>query len=142
MSPTSDIDDLGGLFWLSLEKFRAIEHGTLRNSNLLQLTPADIRTIYRIGQSRRERMTNLARNLRLTVGTLTVTIDRLVEKGFVVRQRIEEDRRVVEVHLSQKGAEVFEEIVRVRRLIVEKLLHKLDEEERQFLAKILLKLLS
>ena len=41
--------------------------------------------------------------IKITVGTLTTAINKLIKKGYVERKRIEEDRRVVLISLTKKG---------------------------------------
>lgn len=43
-----------------------------------------------------------------TMGTLTTSVNRLVEKGYVTRKRDVNDRRVVLLDLTEKGQSVFE----------------------------------
>ena len=52
-------------------------------------------------------MTNIAKRLRITVGTLTTSTNRLVEKGFANRRREEEDKRKVIVGLTSKAHDVL-----------------------------------
>lgn len=51
-------------------------------------------------------MTNVAKRLLITVGTLTTAIDRLVEKGYAERYQNEEDRRRVYLRLTEKGLKI------------------------------------
>lgn len=135
-------NDLESILWTSVERYRILEDKVLSDPILTNLSAADVRAIYRIGLSQSERMSTLAKRLRLTVGTLTLTIDRLVEKDLVSRQKIERDRRVVEVRLTEKGQEVFEEIKRLRKSIAEQILTNLDEAEREELKTLLFKMVS
>jgi len=48
-------------------------------------------------------MNELADNLSVTMGTATVTIENLVNKNFVKRERNQEDRRMVFISLTKKG---------------------------------------
>jgi len=48
-------------------------------------------------------MNELADNLSVTMGTATVTIENLVNKNFVKRERNGEDRRMVFISLTKKG---------------------------------------
>ena len=52
-------------------------------------------------------MSAVARALSVTVGTLTISVNSLVKKGYVIRQRSSEDRRVVLISLSARGRDVF-----------------------------------
>ena len=49
----------------------------------------------------------VAKELSITVGTLTTAINKLVKKGYVERIRSEDDRRVVKLGLTKKGKLLF-----------------------------------
>ena len=52
-------------------------------------------------------MSSIARELSVTVGTLTIAMNSLVKKGYVERTRGLEDRRVVYISLSEKGRKAY-----------------------------------
>ncbi len=137
-----DYETIDRCFRLLVEKHVRLEEEHYRERGLTKLSSADLRAVQTLGKTRQERMTNLARHLRLTVGTLTTTIDRLVAKGYVFRNRLEDDRRVVEVSLSQKGREVFEDMEASKRLLAERVFGQLNPEERIVLKDILSKLVK
>ena len=138
MEKIDEYEKLGELFRILIDNYTSSEHRP--NHKLKHLTPADIRAILNIGRLRRERMSNLAKHLHLTVGTLTSTIDRLVKKGYVLRYRSEEDRRIVEVSLSPKGEDLFTEIRSQRLLGAETFFSHLNDEEINTLQNIFSKL--
>lgn len=142
MKINDDFETLDRFFRLLVEKHRNLETEHYRAHGLTQLSSADLRAVQTLGKTRQERMTNLAKHLRLTVGTLTTTIDRLVAKGYVFRHRLEDDRRVVEVELSQKGIEVFDDIEASRKLLAERVFGQLNPDERIVLKNILSKLIK
>lgn len=53
----------------------------------------------------------LARYMHVDTGAMTRTLDRLEAKGFVTRQRCLDDRRVVNMILTEAGAEVIQTIL-------------------------------
>ena len=53
-------------------------------------------------------MSNIARRLRVTVGSLTTSVNRLVEKGYCTRKREEEDKRKVIISLTGKALKALE----------------------------------
>ena len=55
----------------------------------------DMHIIEAIGMDVPKNMSTIAKDVGVTVGTLTIAINNLVKKGYVVRQRGEQDRRVV-----------------------------------------------
>ena len=80
-----------------------IEENTLKSGNLSDLSVTELHTIVAIGMYQERTMSEVAQDLRITVGTLTTAINKLIKKGYVERKRIEEDRRVVLVHLTKRG---------------------------------------
>jgi MarR family 2-MHQ and catechol resistance regulon transcriptional repressor len=44
-------------------------------------------------------------------GNMTLVIDNLVRRGLVQRQRLEEDRRCIEIHLTSHGQELVTKIL-------------------------------
>lgn len=141
MSNLEDISLLDDILRRLIQRYDELENEHLRKHNLRHLTAADLRAMHRIGQSHRERMTSLAKHLRLTVGTLTTTVDRLVNRGYVERNRLADDRRVVEVSLSPLGKAVFEKIEMAKQNTAEKIFNDLSDEEKRVLKGILAKLI-
>lgn len=69
-------------------------------------------------------MGELQAHLLTSPGSVTTLIDGLVSEGLVVRQRSDEDRRLVLLALTPSGAGVLERVITYRRV----LLHKALEE--------------
>ena len=81
-----------------------IEEKSLKKSEeLSDLSVTEIHTIDVIGEKEERTMSEIANDLSITVGTLTTAINKLIKKGYVERRRIEEDRRIVLVKLTEKG---------------------------------------
>lgn len=82
----------------------SIEENELKKSQFSDLTITEMHTIDAIGMYKKKTTTEVARELLVTVGTLTTSINRLVKKGYVERIRSEDDRRVVKLGLTKKDA--------------------------------------
>lgn len=54
---------------------------------------------------------DLCREMRHDPGALTRVLDQLEQRGFIARERSQQDRRVVELHLSDAGRAKLEEVV-------------------------------
>ncbi|GAA0077938.1 MarR family winged helix-turn-helix transcriptional regulator [Clostridium weizhouense] len=80
-----------------------IEEHTLREGVISDLSITEIHTIEAIGMYTKRTMSEVAQDLKITVGTLTTAINKLIKKGYVERNRIEEDRRVVLISLTKRG---------------------------------------
>lgn len=76
------------------------------DSSIKCLTPNEIHIINEIGNDKIT-MNDLAYRLEITMGTISVAINKLEKKLFVIRQKSEEDKRKVYVMLTEKGKLAF-----------------------------------
>lgn len=74
---------------------------------MMEYTTAQINTLRAIAGRDEWRMSDLSQRLRVSAGSLTTMINRLIEAGLVERTRSELDRRVVTVRLTKKGNELL-----------------------------------
>ena len=93
-----------------------------------------------IGIDRPKNMSSIARELSVTVGTLTISVNSLVKKGYVVRNRSSEDRRVVFISLSEKGVKAYYHHKKFHEQMIDSVVEELTEEELEALVKALTKL--
>jgi len=80
-------------------------------------------------------MTELSNLLKVSLPTATEMVDRLVKAKLATRKRNKSDRRVVMVALSPFGKRIKNEFLQHKRNIIEEVLVKLPEEERNELVK-------
>lgn len=116
-----------------------IEHKALAATKFKDLSIAEIHTIEAVSYEERT-MSEVARNLKITTGTLTIAINNLVNKGYVKRRRKEDDRRVVLVSLTQSGKVVFRIHKKFHDDMVKATLEGLNEDEQKVLINSLSKL--
>ena len=90
-----------------------------------------------IGKEEPKNMSAIAKELSVTVGTLTIAINNLVKKGYVNRVRSQEDRRVVLISLSSKGERAFEHHKKFHEEMIEATLQDLNREETEVLVRAL-----
>lgn len=86
-------------------------------------------------------MSSIAAKLKVTVGSLTTSMNGLVKKGYVVRKRSESDRRVVYIYLTEKGEKAYEHHAEFHRKMIDAALESLSEEEVNILSQALHKLI-
>jgi len=84
----------------------SIEAAMLRERGV-ELSMNEVHVLEAILKTGEPTMSNISRKLRVTVGTLTTSINRLVEKGYVDRKREKEDKRKVIVSLTTKAYETI-----------------------------------
>ena len=101
------------------------------------ITNNDMHVIDAIGVGTPKNMSSIARELSVTVGTLTIAMNSLVKKGYVVRERSSEDRRVVYISLSEKGKKAYEHHASFHRQMIQGVMEELDGKELEVLVKTL-----
>ncbi|MHB8155981.1 MAG: MarR family winged helix-turn-helix transcriptional regulator [Desulfocucumaceae bacterium] len=82
----------------------------INNPTLYGLTPAEVYLMQILHKKGGRSVTSLAPMLGVTPGTVTNLTDRLHSKGYVVRERGEEDRRVVQIIPTQAGLDLVNKI--------------------------------
>ena len=117
-----------------------IEQKAIITSEFGDLTNNDMHVIEAIGIDEPKNMSTIARALSVTVGTLTISMNSLVKKGYVDRQRSSEDRRVVYISLSEKGVKAYYHHKKFHEQMIDSVVKELAEEELEALVKALTKL--
>ena len=74
-------------------------------------------------------MSAIADALDVSQASATGIIDRMEERGLVERQRAEDDRRVVSIHLTGAGTAVSADILEQRRTRLRRILAELSPDE-------------
>ena len=117
-----------------------IEQKALKKENFFDVSVAEVHTIEAIGMYESKSMSEVAKSLCITVGTLTVAVNNLVKKGYVERFRCETDRRVVKIRLTKKGKLLYRVDEQFHKNMVKAAIEGLSEEERNVLSQALTKL--
>ncbi|MGM9534697.1 MAG: MarR family winged helix-turn-helix transcriptional regulator [Intestinibacter sp.] len=114
-----------------------IEEKVLKKSEFKDLSITEMHTIDAIGTKGSRTMGKIAHDLRITMGTLTSAINRLIKKGYVERSRTEADRRVVLVSLTEKGLQAYKIHDDFHKEMVEATLSYFNEDKQEVLCEIL-----
>lgn len=128
------------LFDRSFTSLSRLEEAYLKQSLHQELTVNDFHIIQNIGLYTERTMSELAKMQAITPGALTPAVDRLVKKGFIIRNHNETDRRVILIKLTPRGEAAFREHARFHAQITQKLVEGLTLEEGMALLKALEKL--
>ena len=134
------VDSYGTLNEVLVNLFRdvmEIEQRALESSEFQDLTNNDMHVIEAIGIQEPENMSTIARTLSVTVGPLTIAMNSLVKKGYVIRQRGQTDRRVVYISLSEKGKAAYQHHARFHQEMIQSIVEQLTEDELAALTKAL-----
>ena len=119
-----------------------VEERSIITQEFGDITNNDMHVIDAIGIGEPKNMSAIARELSVTMGTLTIAMNSLVKKGYVIRQRGKADRRVVYISLSEKGTKAYHRHKDFNEQMVKSAVKELTEEELKALIKALRSLRS
>ena len=114
-----------------------IEAKAIITPEFRDITNNDMHVIEAVGIREPRNMSSVAKTLGITVGTLTISINGLVKKGYVHRVRSDADRRVVLVSLTEKGEKAYHHHEKFHEDMIQSLLKDLSEEETKTLVSAL-----
>ncbi|MCQ2081941.1 MAG: MarR family transcriptional regulator [Lachnospiraceae bacterium] len=100
----------------------------------------DMHILEAVGIDKPRNMSEIAKRLSVTVGTLTTNMNGLEKKGYVIRTRSEDDRRVVLITLTERGRKAFFHHRDFHKQMIRAVVGGLDEDEKRVLYKCLIKL--
>ena len=76
------------------------------------------------------KMVDIARELSITTSAITGHVDRMVRQSLVKRIANEEDRRIINIEMTEKGKKIIDNIEKMRYKMLLELFGKLAPVER------------
>lgn len=128
------------LFRIRSELSDAIEEELARLQSDLRI--AQVQVLLRLACQDHLTAGELARAVGHDPGALTRLVDQLVQKGLVVRQPHETDRRALRIALTKAGRDSFQMLYRIRMQVMERMLRDLEGPEREQLMDYLQRMLD
>ena len=112
-----------------------IEEASLKNSKFNDVSLKEMHTIDVIGTHPDTTPSAVAKELMLTLGTVTTSLNKLEKKGYIVRTRSSVDRRVVHLSHSKKGRLVYRLHRRFHKSMVMRITEGFNDEELKVMSK-------
>ncbi len=106
-----------------------IEEASLKTSRFSDVSIKEMHTIDQIGNTPNATPSDIAKSLMVTLGTVTTSLNKLEQKGYIIRTRSNVDRRVVHLSLSQKGRLLYRLHQKFHMNMVKKITDGLDNDE-------------
>ena len=106
----------------------------------VELSPQDGRALVTLSGRGPLAMTDFSEALGVPLSTATRMVERLIDKGLVTRSRIEDDRRVVRVELSEEGKKLNRKFLEQRRAMGRVMLSPLTHGEREIFIELMTKI--
>ncbi|MDR0298328.1 MAG: MarR family transcriptional regulator [Streptococcaceae bacterium] len=114
-----------------------IEEQALKNSKFKDVSIKEMHTLDAIGDNPRDRgatVSEIAGELMLTLSTITISLNRLERKGYVVRHRSASDKRVVYVSLTKKGMLLYRIHRKFYQAMVKRIVAGMDDANAEIMA--------
>lgn len=103
----------------------------------INLTTPQIKLLTCFNGNDEHTMSELSKNLSVSLPTMTALVNRLESAKMLRRERDTTDRRVVKVKLTRTGEKELTKLVSIRKKEMERILMNLDEDEiKNFLTSI------
>ncbi len=119
-----------------------VEAKCLITEEFADISYNDMHIIEAIGVEEPRNMKTVANMMSVTTGTLTRAIDALCEKGYVVRRRSEEDKRVVKLCLTDKGKSAYYHHEQFHRQMIKNISSEMTDKEAEVLIYALAKVVD
>lgn len=101
------------------------------------LTPVQCLVVMGISDAEGLSAKELGKKLLLDNATLSGVLDRLADGGWITKGTVDEDRRFLQLHLSERARGVIEDLIRERDMANKEILGGLRLEEQLLLKRML-----
>lgn len=127
MVKTKEIEKINDIFEEFYKLFYESEDLALKNG-IKCLTHNELHIIEAIGNESIT-MNELSDRLSITMGTVTVAITKLEDKGFAIRKRSDKDRRKVYVSITKKGEKALDYHGSYHQMIISNIVQNIDKKD-------------
>lgn len=104
----------------------SIQQNRLKSMGV-SLSLSEVHVLEAIEKTRDPSMSHIAKRLRITVGTLTTSVKRLVKKGFVERYQTVKDKRKVFLRNTDHALNVLKDHEAFHQAMIDSVTQELDE---------------
>lgn len=117
-----------------------IEEYSIKKGSFSDLSITEIHTIEAVGLYGAKTMSEVATELEITMGTLSIAVDKLIKKGYMERSRSTTDRRIVNISLTNRGKLAYRIHEKFHLDMVKEIMMDFNPEEEEILLTALSKL--
>ena len=110
--------------------------------NFKDLTLTQMHYLEMISELQNPNLTELAVAMKLTKPTITVLVDKLIEKELVYKVQSDADRRSTHLHLTERGKLINQMHEYAHRRMVEEIEKKISSDEAIQLTRLLEKIMK
>lgn len=112
-----------------IEEIKEFISSDVWNSILLNCTKNEVLVFWLLYRKSRVNMTEIAEYIHAPLNTATGIINKLEKNGFVTRERLKEDKRVVVIALTKQGMAQVEALVDTFTYYARQIIMEFSQEE-------------
>lgn len=116
------------------------EEQQIRGSRFRDINARELHIVHAIGLHDHKTTSQVAREFRMSKGTLTAHLNNLERKGYIERHRNPDDRRVINLGLTSKGRLLYRVHDAFHRRLVNSFLAGMDDDDQQLIKQALMNL--
>lgn len=119
-----------------------IEEKAVITEEFKDITNNDFHVLEAVGIEEPRSVSEIAKRLGVTAGTLNVSMNSLEKKGYLIRERSIKDKRMVLATLTDKGRKAFFHHRDYHKRMIHAIVKGMDDEEMMTLKKCLDRLMN
>ena len=127
----------------SFNEILKVEEGALKKGKFKNLSIREMHVIEAVVKNEKQgknTSSKIAKTLDITPGTLTISVNSLERKGYLLRERDIHDKRVINIYTTDSGKEVEENHAKFHENMVKEMLDFFTEEKRKILMEAVVEL--
>lgn len=128
--------------WNYIEEFRELLSSKTWENLLLNSSKNELFVLWMLYRQGEVNMSQLAEYMNVPLNTATGIISRMEKRQLVIRQRSEQDKRIVTVCMSEKGSAQIRAVMKECLYYAGKITEAFSAEEMDLFMKMLLKVKS
>jgi len=122
------VNNIGDLFFEFQAKIQSYERLFLKEKGVVDVTANEVKILYMIGLSNDKSMKEIAGQLKITQGSLSIAVNSLVKKGYVIRTRNKFDKRIIILYLTKKSISAIKAYGEIYSLLISQLHNAFQED--------------
>jgi MarR family 2-MHQ and catechol resistance regulon transcriptional repressor len=139
MEKSKQIEDSLKLFIVLSRAHRAFNDVVNKNISTFNLNPTEFAVLELLYHRGDQPLQQIGGKILLASGSITYVVDKLEQKGLLVRKACPNDRRVTHAQITDKGKQLIEEIFPPHEERINEIVSVLTDEEKKIMTELLKK---
>jgi MarR family transcriptional regulator, 2-MHQ and catechol-resistance regulon repressor len=139
MEKSKQIEESLKFFIVLSRAHRAFNDAVNKQIATFNLNPTEFAVLELLYHKGDQPLQQIGGKILLASGSITYVVDKLEQKGLLVRKACPNDRRVTHAQITEEGKQLIEEIFPKHELLISEIVGVLSEEERNMVTEMLKK---